>query len=71
MKTVRSAQSWLRLVLALAAAAGLLLVGGCDEGGEIGGVGASTTLPSIFTNTGAEAVDTGVGSIHWVGNPRW
>jgi hypothetical protein len=69
MKTLRSERSWLRPVLALAAAAGLLLLAGCEEEG--GGIGASTTLPSIFTNTGAEPVDTGVGSIHWVGNPRW
>lgn len=69
MKTPGSDRSWLRPVLALAAAAGLLVLGACDEEG--GGIGASTTLPSIFTNTGAEQVDTGVGSIQWVGNPRW
>lgn len=70
MKTTQSIPAGLRPVLALAAAACLLLVAGCDEGGD-GGVGASTTLPSIFTNTGAESVDIGVGNVHWVGNPRW
>lgn len=60
-----------RLLLALAAAAGLLFVGGCDEDAEGNGVGASATLPSVFTNGRAEQVDIGVGSVHWVGNPRW
>lgn len=59
-----------RPLLALAALAALLLVGGCDEGAE-GGVGASATLPSVFTNTGAAQVDIGAGNVQWVGNPRW
>jgi hypothetical protein len=71
MKTLQSDRAWLRPVLALAAAAGLLLLGGCDEGVEVGGVGASMALPSAFTNGATDTADIGVGNVHWVGNPRW
>jgi hypothetical protein len=54
----------------LAATVALLGVAGCDEDAQ-GGIGASTELPSIVTNFGAEQVDIGVGNQKWVGNPRW
>ncbi len=57
-------------VLALAVAASLL-VGGCDEGVQVGGVGASVGLPSAFTSSAPDPTDIGVGNVHWVGNPRW
>jgi hypothetical protein len=48
----------------------LLVVAGCEDDAQ-GGIGASTTLPSIVTNFGAEQVDVGAGNVQWVGNPRW
>lgn len=71
MKTLQSGRIRLSSVLAIAAAAGLLFLGGCDEGFEVGGVGASMALPSAFTNGATDTADIGVGNVHWVGNPRW
>lgn len=46
------------------------LLGGCDE--TEGGVGASVGLPSAFAaGMTTDPSDAGVGSSHWVGNPRW
>lgn len=59
-----------RLVLACCAIGVLMLGTGCDEDAP-SGIGASTALPSIVTNFGAEPVSTGVGNVQWVGNPRW
>lgn len=66
-----TASKLLRRVAALAAVAALASVAGCDEDGPAGGIGASSPLPAVITNFGGESVDTGVGSVHWVGNPRW
>lgn len=60
-----------RLLLALSAVGVLLLGTGCDEDGQGGGIGASTSLPAVITNFGGENVDIGVGNVQWVGNPRW
>jgi hypothetical protein len=49
---------------------GTVLLGGCEEV-EIGGVGASAGLPTAFTGGATDTADTGVGNVHWVGNPRW
>lgn len=58
------------LLVGLATTAGLLL-GGCDDDVEAGGVGASVGLPGAFTNSATDTADIGVGNVHWVGNPRW
>ncbi len=58
-----------RALAAGLAVAGSLLLAGCDESG--GGVGASISLPAAFSSGLNEPVDTGVGSVHMVGNPRW
>jgi len=57
-------------VLALAIASGWLLVG-CEDTDEAGGVGASAALPAPFLSNTTNPTDIGVGSVHWVGNPRW
>jgi hypothetical protein len=59
-----------RCLCALAIGSGLLL-GACDEGVEVGGVGASVGLPTAFTSDATDSADIGVGNVHWVGNPRW
>jgi hypothetical protein len=71
MKPANETSTRLRRVGAILAAAGaLLVVAGCEDDAQ-GGIGASTTLPSIVTNFGAEQVDVGAGNVQWVGNPRW
>ena len=57
------------VALVVAIAASLSLVG-CDEV-EINGVGVSTGLPTTGVSDSAGTPDIGVGSVHWVGNPRW
>ena len=59
----------LRMAAVVLALASGLLLGGCDDGE--GGVGASISLPAAFSSGLNEPVDTGVGSVHMVGNPRW
>lgn len=58
-----------RCLLAIALSAGLAL-SGCDDV-EVGGVGVSTGLPSAFVVNTTDPADIGVGSVHWIGNPRW
>jgi len=58
------------LVALVFAIAGALWLVGCDEV-EISGVGVSTGLPTTGVSDSAGAPDIGVGSVHWVGNPRW
>lgn len=71
MKPAKARSPGLRHLLAALTASGALLgLAGCEEDAQ-GGIGASTTLPSIVTNFGAEQVDVGVGNVQWVGNPRW
>jgi len=57
-------------LLGLAVACGLLL-SGCDDDVQVGGVGASVGLPTAFTSGASDTADIGVGNVHWVGNPRW
>jgi hypothetical protein len=53
------------------AASTMLLLGGCDDDVQIGGVGASAALPATYTDSATSTADIGVGNVHWVGNPRW
>jgi len=62
--------SLLRRCLVTLALSGGLMLGGCDDV-EVGGVGASVGLPTAFTGGATDTADTGVGNVHWVGNPRW
>lgn len=61
----------LRRCLLAAALGASLLVSGCDDDVEVGGVGASVGLPSAFVSSATDPTDIGVGNVHWVGNPRW
>jgi hypothetical protein len=54
-----------------AAALVLVVLAGCDDEVEVGGVGASAELPTAFTNGPTNTPDLGAGNVHWVGNPRW
>jgi len=60
-----------RCLFVLAALSGLAILPGCDDNIEAGGVGASVSLPTAFTNSATDTADIGVGNVHWVGNPRW
>ena len=68
---LQSGSAWQRFVCAVLAAAGMLLLAGCDDNVQIGGVGASAALPTAFTSDATDTADIGVGNVHWVGNPRW
>jgi hypothetical protein len=57
-------------LVALAVASGVLLAG-CDDADETGGVGAAATLPAPFLSNTTNPTDIGVDNVHWVGNPRW
>jgi hypothetical protein len=59
------------LVMLVVAIATTWWLAGCDDSIEIGGVGVSTGLPTTGVSDSAGAADIGVGSVHWVGNPRW
>jgi len=61
----------LRLCLVGMGTSAALLLGGCDDSAEVGGVGASVGLPTAFTSGATDTADIGVGNVHWVGNPRW